>query len=419
MSERILIIGSGGREHALGWKIEQSRNVEKIYFAPGNAGTQTIGQNLDINVNEIDRLRRFSKDNQITLTVVGPEAPLEQGIVNAYTEDNLPIFGPTKEAALLETDKAWAVRFMERHNIPHPPSKIFSDFQEAIDYINNQIPTEIVIKASGLAAGKGVILPDSIEEAYQAIKRIMIDKEFDRGDTVIIQKRLQGKEVSLLAITDGKTVVPFLSVQDYKRAFNGDQGPNTGGMGAIAPTPTLTRELSKQVFDTILQPTVDGIRDEGYLYKGILYLGLMITADGPEVLEFNARFGDPETQPLMMLLSSDLNLAIKATIEESLTPQHISFRKGGAVCVVLVSEGYPGKYQTGQTIYGLDKAGHFGVQPFHAGSAAKDGQIVVSGGRVIGVTAIGQNTNEARQKVYPAIGPRGIYFEKMYFRSDV
>lgn len=419
MSERILIIGSGGREHALGWKIKQSPDVEKIYFAPGNVGTQTIGQNLDISVNEIDRLRQFSADNEITRTIVGPEVPLELGIVNAYNEDNLPILGPTKEAALLETNKAWAIRFMERHKIPHPPSKIFNDPQEAIDYINNQIPTQIVIKASGLAAGKGVILPDSKEEAHQAIKRIMIDKEIDRGDTVIIQKRLKGGEVSLLAITDGKTIVPFLPAQDFKRAFDGDQGPNTGGMGSIAPTPTLTPQLSKQVFDTILKPAVDGIREEGNQYKGILYAGLMITDDGPKVLEFNARFGDPETQPLMLLLSSDLNLAIKATIEENLTSQNIAFRKGYAICVVLASEGYPDKPQTGQVIYGLEKIESLGVEAFHAGTTTRDGQTVVSSGRVIGLTAWDQNPNKARQKLYAAIGPQGIHFQNMFFRADL
>lgn len=419
MSERILIIGGGGREHALSWKIKQSPDVEKIYFAPGNAGTQTIGQNLDISVNEIDRLRQFSADNEVTRTIVGPEVPLELGIVNAYNEDNLPILGPTKEAALLETDKSWAIHFMQRHGIPHPPSKIFNDHQEAIDYVNNQIPTQIVIKASGLAAGKGVILPNSLEEACQAIKRIMIDKEFDRGETVIVQKRLKGKEVSLLAITDGKIIVPFLPAQDFKRAFDGDQGPNTGGMGSIAPTPTLTAELSRQVFDTILKPAVDGIREEGNQYKGILYAGLMITDDGPKVLEFNARFGDPETQPLMLLLSSDLNLAIKAAIEETLTPQNISFRDGYAICVVLASEGYPDKPQTGQIIYGLEKAENLGVQAFHAGTTLKDGKTVVSGGRVIGVTAWDQDLNKAYQTVYAAIGPEAVHFKNMSFRSDI
>lgn len=324
--EKILIIGNGGREHALGWKVKQSPNNPELYFAPGNGGTGQIGRNIDSGQLDIDRLLRFSADNGINFTVVGPEAPLAKGIGDVFRENNLPIFAPTEKAARLETSKSWAIDFMVRHNIPHPKSVVITDPHVAIRFFDKPVWNDIVIKANGLAAGKGVFLPNSKEDAMSAIRRIMIDKEFDNGSKVIIQERLRGREMSLLAFTDGKAIVPLLPAQDYKRLQDGDKGPNTGGMGAFAPVP-MSAQLYEQVYDTILRPTVDGIREEGNIFQGVLYAGLMLTADGPKVLEFNVRFGDPETQVLMMLLQSDLLTALKNTTEGKLNRRDIIFRR--------------------------------------------------------------------------------------------
>lgn len=416
--ENIIIVGNGGREHAVGWKIAQSLNNPNLFFVHGNAGTAKIGRNLDIGSTDIDRIIRVAKDNKAFI-IVGPEAPLEKGIVNAAKEAGLRIFGPTKEAARLETSKWWAIEFMRRHDIPHPKSVIFTVPQKAEDFFEkNPVWNEMVIKADGLASGKGVFLPSSKEEALETIKRIMIDREFDDGSKVIIQERLKGKEVSLLAITDGKTVVPLLPAQDYKRLKDGDKGPNTGGMGAFAPAP-MSSELLKQVYDTILRPTVNGTREEGNLFQGVLYVGLMLTGDGPKVLEFNVRFGDPETQPLMMLLESDLFTALKNTTKGELNRKDIVFRKGAAICVVLAAEGYPGKPRTGDKIYGLEKINGPDIQAFHAGTKLENGKVVTDGGRIVGITAYGKDNVDARRKLYPLIGNDGVYFRGMQVRREI
>lgn len=415
---KVLIVGSGGREHALGWKIGQSQQVSELYFAPGNAGTALFGKNIEIGALEIDRLVRFAKDNDIILTVVGPEVPLAAGIVDAFEEEGLLIFGPTGRAALLETDKAWATAFMQRHNIPHPKSSTIGGFGEALNYVKQQGGDKIVIKATGLAAGKGVFLPKSLREAEACLKRIMINEEFGPCKEVLIQERITGREVSQLAFSDGKTIVPLLPVQDHKRIDDGDRGPNTGGMGAFAPAAT-NKKLREEIYETILAPTIDGMRREGRIYKGVLYAGLMITARGPKVLEYNARFGDPETQPLMMLFSSDLFAVIKSCTDGTLKAKQVSFRKGAALCVVIASSGYPGKHETGKEIGGLDVKGDWNVEVFHAGTKNLNGKIVSAGGRVLGVTAYGKTMSEARKKAYLAIGKRGVHFAGMHIRHDI
>ena len=367
MKERILVVDNRGRGHALGWNLKTADTSRELFFAPGTYGTSKLGKNVDIGITEINRLAGFASDNEVTLTVVGPEVPLERGIVNAFQEDNLAIFGPTKEAAMLETNKAEAIEFMKRHNIPLPESRIFKDVNEALSFVENPTWAEIVIKACGLAAGKGVILPDSLEEAKQAIQRIMIDKEFDDGKEIIVQERLKGKEVSLICITDGRTIVPLLPVRDYKRISDDDKGPNTGGMGAFAPVPEVNKKLLKEIYNTILVPTIRGMEQEGNLYQGVLYAGLMLTEVGPKVLEYNARLGDPETQALMMLLKSDLYPALKNATESRLHKKDIAFRKGASVCVVLAAEGYPGKPKIGDVVHGLDKINNPDIQILDSG----------------------------------------------------
>ncbi|MDO8487621.1 MAG: phosphoribosylamine--glycine ligase [Candidatus Curtissbacteria bacterium] len=418
MGAKVLIVGAGGREHALGWKIRQSRKVSDLYFAPGNAGTGLLGKNVEIGAGEIDKLVKFAKDNKIALTMVGPEVPLEAGIVDAFEKAGLLIFGPTRKAALLETDKSWATAFMERHNIPHPKSLAIKDYKKALDYIKTRGPQKIVIKATGLAAGKGVFLPASLKEAQDALRRIMKDEEFGPSREVLIQERLLGREVSQLAFCDGKTIVPMLPAQDHKRINDSDRGPNTGGMGAFAPV-QMDAKLKKEIYETILERTIDGMRREGHIYKGVLYAGLMITGHGPKVLEYNARFGDPETQPLMMLLASDLFGVLKSCANGTLKSNLVSFRTGAALCVVLASGGYPGEYKTGKTIGGLDINRGENIEVFHAGTKNENGKIVTNGGRVLGVTAFGKTMPEARRKVYSAIGTGGVYFAGMHLRHDI
>lgn len=419
MRKKVLIIGSGGREHALVWKIAQSKLVGKIYCAPGNAGTSPMAQNIPIEPTEIEKLVDLAIEKRIDLTVVGPEGPLEKGIVDEFEEKKLKIFGPSKNAARLETDKSWAADFMERHHLPHPVSKTFTDPKEAIRFIKSA-PWRFVIKASGLAAGKGVLLPDSPKQAVEGIKRIMVQKVFGRaGEKILIQERISGPEVSVLAFCDGKNVIPLPPVQDHKRAFDKDKGPNTGGMGAYCPVPLMTTKLLKEVTKTILRPTIEGIRKEGNPYRGVLYAGLMITKKGPQVLEFNARFGDPEAQPLMMLLSSDLIRILISCSEGNLHSNQVLFREGASVCVVVASRGYPGHYEKGALIYGLNKISDPEIQVFQTGTAIKDRKVLTNGGRVLGITAYGRNIKETIRKAYGVIGKKGVWFPKMHYRTDI
>jgi len=415
--ERVVIIGKGGREHAIGWKLKQSSGQPQLFFAPGNAGTQQIGTNLDIGVMEIERLVRFASDKKIGLTIVGPENPLEKGIVNVFMENELPIFGPTQEAARLETSKSWAIKFMERHNIPCPKSIIIADRQMALHYVENAAWKEIVIKADGLAAGKGVFLPESKQESLDAVSRIF-NKEFDEGSKVIFQERLVGKESSLLAFTDGETIVPLLPAKDYKRLKDGDMGPNTGSMGAFAPAPMDERSM-RYIYDKILRPAVDGMKKEGFPFKGILYAAIIMTSKGPKVLEFNARFGDPETQPLMMLFESDLLRAMKNIVKGNLKRNDAVFRQGAAVCVVLAAEGYPGEPTKGDIIYGLDKINDPDIQIFHAGTKVVDGKIKTNGGRILALTSYGKDRKSAREKLVHCVGENGVNFRGMQNRKDI
>lgn len=417
---RILIIGSGGREHALGWKIKQSPIVKKIYFVPGNAGTSFLGENVNIEPEEIDKLLEFAKEQKIDLSVVGPEIPLALGIVDIFERNNLKIFGPSRKASQLESSKVWAIKFIQRNNIPCPQSYVFNNFKKALSFVNKISWKKMVVKASGLAAGKGVIICNNKTETISAVKKIMIDKEFgNAGNQIVIQEKLDGQEVSVLAFTDGKTIIPLLPAQDHKPIFENNKGPNTGGMGAYAPVPFINKELLQKIKKTVLQPTIDNMRKEGNIYKGVLYAGLMITKAGPKVLEFNARFGDPETQPLMMLLSSDLIDIINACIEGSLVRQKIKFKNGSSVCVVLSSAGYPGYYNKGEIIYGLTKIRKPAIQVFHAGTSFKDNKVITSGGRVLGVTSSGKNLKQAIKKAYGIIGKHGVYFKNMHYRKDI
>lgn len=418
--KNVLIIGSGGREDALAWKLRQSPAVSQVFVAPGNGGTRRYGTPVDIGAEDTDRLINFAQDHHIGLTVIGPEGPLAHGIVDAFKESLLTAFGPTQNASRLESDKAWAGAFVERYNIPHPQSQSFTDYEAAITHLQSIDPRTIVIKASGLAAGKGVILPETREEALTTIFAMMQEGRFgDSGKTIVIQERLAGPEISVLAFCDGNTVVPLLPAQDHKRIFDGDKGSNTGGMGAYAPVPFVTPTLMNHIHKTILQPTVDGMEQEGSPYHGILYAGLMLTKDGPKVLEYNVRFGDPETQPLMMLLSSDLTPILLSCIEGTLKRKQIAFRSGAAACVVLAADGYPDSYQKGQEIFGFDTVTDPNVIAFQAGTLLKNDKLVTSGGRVLGVTAWGDTMAEALKKAYRAIGPQGIHFSGMHFRTDI
>lgn len=417
---KVLIIGSGGREHALGFKLRESPRVGKIYFAPGNAGTSEIGQNIPIHAEDVDSLVTWADEHKPDLTVVGPEAALSEGIVDAFEAKNLPIFGPTKAASRLEVSKAWATDFMERHAIPHPKSRVFTESFEALDFVQTNSWVGVVIKADGIAAGKGVIVADSKEKAEAAVRSMMVDGAFaGAGRTVVIQEKLTGPEVSMLAFCDGNVAVPLIPAQDHKRIFDRDLGPNTGGMGAYAPVPLVDGRLFDEIHRTILQPTVDGMREEGHPFKGILFAGLMLTREGPKVLEYNVRFGDPETQPLMMLLESDLAPVIESCIDGTLDRSLVRFRKGTAACVVIASKGYP-EYQERQVlIHGLDAPRDSNITVFHAGTLQTDRGAVTHGGRVLGVTAYGQTMGEALSRVYGAIGQDGVHFEGMQYRRDI
>lgn len=417
---KVLIVGSGGREHALGWKLKQSNKVEKLYFAPGNAGTALLGENVNIDILDIERLLDFAMQNKIDLTVVGPEAPLVSGIVDIFTEKGLRIFGPTKSAAQLESSKAWAASFMQKYKIPHPETYVFSEINKARTYIKEQGWQNIVIKADGLAAGKGVIVPDSQEEANFGLESILVKKIFgEAGEKVVVQERLLGKEVSVLAFSDGKNIMSLLPAQDHKRIFDGNRGPNTGGMGAYSPVPFVNKQIVKKIETGILQPTISGMQEDSNPYKGVLYAGLMLTKSGPKVLEYNVRFGDPEIQPLMMLLDSDLLTIMDDCIDFGLDKQQIKFKKGSSVCVVLSAAGYPADYKKGEAIHGFSSIKDENVQVFHAGTSMKDGKIITSGGRVLGITSYAQSLTQALKKVYSVIGKNGIWFEGMYYRKDI
>ncbi|OGN91403.1 MAG: phosphoribosylamine--glycine ligase [Chloroflexi bacterium RBG_13_50_10] len=414
---KIMIIGGGAREHALAWKIAQSPKVKEIYTAPGNAGTASVGHNLNIRPNDIEALAKTARDIGIDLTVVGPEAPLASGIVDYFERSGLPIFGPTKAATQIESSKVFARQLMQKYGIPSPNGITFTSHTEAKRYLESK-PAPIVVKADGLAAGKGVIVATSGEEASKALSDIMEAKIFgSAGDSVVIEECLTGKEVSLLAFTDGKAVVPMVPACDYKRVFDNDQGPNTGGMGSYSPPGFFDAKLTRQVMKTILQPAVRAMANEGMPYKGVLYAGLMITADGPKVLEFNARFGDPETQAILPRLQTDLVDILLAIVDNKLSQVAVEWNNDACVGVVMASGGYPGNYKTGFPITGLDKLNEE-IMVFHAGTKLGDNsQTYTDGGRVLTVTATGKTMAEARAKVYRNL-PR-IHFEGCHYRQDI
>lgn len=414
---KILLIGGGGREHALAWKLAQSPKVKKMYCVPGNPGIAAVAECVDIEITDNEALGKFALEHKIDLTVVGPELPLTNGLVDHFTALNLKAFGPSQKAAQLEGSKAFAKEIMHKYHIPTAASAAFTDADSAIAYIKKQ-GAPIVVKADGLAAGKGVVVAMTLEEAIDAVTLMMKDKAFgSAGNLVVVEEYLEGEEASLLAFTDGITVVPMVAAQDHKRIFDNDQGPNTGGMGTYAPAPVVTPEIREQVRREVLQPVIDGMRQEGIIYKGCLYAGLMITAQGPKVIEFNARFGDPETQVVLPLLHTDLVDIMEACADGNLADINIEWDNKAAVCVVLAAGGYPGIYHKGDVIIGLDNAEAQGAMVFHAGTATKNGQVVTQGGRVLGVTAVADNLRNAVDKVYQAVPI--IAFDGMQYRKDI
>ncbi len=413
---KILVIGSGGREHALLWKIGQSPRVDKMYCAPGNGGISGLAECVDIEVDDVRGLLGFAEKKQIDLTVVGPELPLTLGVVDRFRERGHLIFGPAQKAAELEGSKAFAKDFMMRHHIPTAEYKTFQEKETAFQYLNS-IDPPVVLKADGLASGKGVLICQDRTEMFDAFDRIMKRKEFgEAGDRLIIEEFLQGEEASVLAITDGTHLVTLPPAQDHKRIFEMDKGPNTGGMGAYAPAPVVNEKMMEIVTDKILEPVIQGMSQEGRKYTGVLYAGLMITSQGPRVLEFNCRFGDPETQAILPLLDADLVDLMLASIKGDLPDRTIKAGKRAAVCVVMASGGYPGAYRKGMTIQGLDRINP-GELVFHAGTKRKDSQIVTSGGRVLGVTAVDETLSLAVEKVYQTVGK--ITFDGAYYRRDI
>lgn len=416
----VLVIGNGGREHALAWKIAQSARVERVFVAPGNAGTAADAENVDIPAGDFARLIKFAKENKVGLTVVGAEQPLTAGIVDAFAEAKLRAFGPSKAAAELEGSKVFCKNLLRHADVPTADYRVFRSADRAATFLSERDDVPVVVKADGLAAGKGVIVCSSRAEALQAIDRIARAKEFgDAGNQVVIEDRLDGQEASVLAICDGQTIVTLSPCQDHKRAFDGDQGPNTGGMGAYCPAPLVDDALLRWVEEHVLVPTVHTMKRSRRPFRGVLYAGLMITNQGPKVLEYNVRLGDPECQPLLMRLKSDLVDLLEATLDgqlDAIKPPQWDTRP--AVCVVMASEGYPGKYQTGKPIRGLDEAARVSdVKVFHAGTASAAGQVVTNGGRVLGVTALGSTIAAAKLQAYTAV--KAIRWDGAWCRKDI
>ena len=415
---KVLVVGGGGREHTIAWKLAQSRLVDKIYCAPGNAGISEIAECIDIRPDNFDALVDLVKYEWVDLTIVGPEDPLAKGIVDAFEKEGRRIMGPNRAAAQLEASKVFAKDFMRRHRIPSADYKVFSSHVHAEDYVRLK-GAPIVIKAEGLAAGKGVIVATTVNEAIDAIRLIMKARAFgDAGNRVLVEECLQGEEASFMAFTDGTTVIPMVSSQDHKRVFDHDRGPNTGGMGAYSPAPVVTKELESVIMAKIMKPTIEGLRSEGISYKGILYAGLMIRDGSPQVLEFNCRLGDPETQPVLSRLDTDLVDIALAITDGKLAETEIRWKDDASVCVVVASGGYPGTYEKGRAITGLAEAKKVNnVMVFHAGTTFEDGTVVTNGGRVLGVTSTGPTIRSAKERAYEAI--KKIHFEGMHYRTDI
>ena len=415
---KVLIVGSGGREHCLAWKISQSDLVDKIYCAPGNGGTSLIAENINITAVDIDSLLKFAIDKKVDLTIVGPEAPLVEGIVDKFEEKQLKIFGPQKSLALLEGSKIFAKELMKKYNVPTADFRAFDDPDEAKKYIDGKT-MPLVVKADGLAAGKGVMICESIKEAKQAIDEIMVERRFgSSGQKLIIEDFIQGEEVSVLIFTDGKTIIPLASSQDHKRAFDQDKGPNTGGMGAYSPAPFISKDMFEVIISKVFMPLIKGLAADGSIYKGVLYGGLMIKDNDPYVLEFNVRFGDPETQAILPKLRSDLADLMLKTVEGRLEGVELEWDERFCLCVVLASGGYPGSYQKNKIITGLEELkNNNDIFIFHAGTRFEKDSFLTNGGRVLNVVGLDNKISGAQDKVYAAIGD--IEFEGMFFRRDI
>lgn len=413
---KILVVGGGGREHAIAWKLSNENNVEKIYCAPGNAGIADVAECLNINDSDIDSLVNFAKENKVDLTIVGPEVPLVKGIVDIFEKEGLRVFGPNKECARLEGSKAFCKEFMVRHNIPTAKYKEYTNLDEAISEIDS-FGYPVVIKADGLAAGKGVVIPENREDAIKTLKEIMSDKKFgDAGDKVVVEEFLKGIETSILAFVDNNTIIPMVSAKDHKKVYNKEEGPNTGGMGTFSPSEIYTDELAKEIQENVLNTTLEGFKKDNLNYKGILFVGLMITEYGPKVLEYNVRFGDPETQSVLFRLDTDLHKIMNSIIDNKLNEIEIEYKREEAVCVILTSGGYPDNYEKGKIITGLENLDKE-IVVFHSGTKMVDNNLVTNGGRVIGITANASTVEEAAKKVYENI--KKIGFEGMHYRTDI
>lgn len=413
---KILVVGGGGREHAICWKLSNEDNVEKIYCAPGNAGISQVAECIAIGDSDIDKLIDFVKENNIDLTVVGPEVPLVKGIVDRFEEEGLKIFGPNKECAQLEGSKSFSKDFMVKHNIPTAKYKEYTEIDKAISEIDS-FGYPVVIKADGLAAGKGVVILENKEDALDALKEMMLDKKFgEAGNKIVVEEFLKGVETSILAFVDNKTIVPMVSAKDHKKVYNNEQGPNTGGMGTFSPSEIYTDDLEKEIREKVLDRTLDGLKKDGLKFKGILFIGLMITKDGAKVLEYNVRFGDPETQSVLFRLDTDLNKIMTSIIDNKLAEIKIKYKSEQAVCVMLTSGGYPDSYEKGKVITGLENLDK-DIVVFHSGTKLVDEKLVTNGGRVIGITAKANTVKDAANKVYENI--KKIDFEGMHYRTDI
>ena len=412
---KVLVVGSGGREHAICWALHKSPKVTELCCAPGNGGIGEIAQCVDVKATDIPGMVAWAKENQMDFVMVAPDDPLAMGMVDAMEASGIRAFGPRANAAIIEGSKAFSKALMKKYGIPTAAYEIFTDKDAALSYVETQ-GAPIVVKCDGLALGKGVVVAQTVEEAKEAVVNMMENKAFgEAGAKVVIEECMTGPEVTVLAFTDGKTIVPMPSSQDHKRAYDGDKGPNTGGMGAISPCPNYTPELAKICMDTIFLPTVKALNAEGRTFKGVIYFGMMLTPDGPKVVEYNARFGDPECQAVLSLLETDLMDILEACVDGTLDQVDVKFKDAASCCLVLASGGYPVAYEKGKEITGLDHVKDAVV--FHAGTKKQDGKFLTNGGRVLGVTAVAPTLREAVVKAYAAAGP--VNFEKMHFRTDI
>lgn len=417
---KVLVVGSGGREHALAWKISQSSKVKKIYCAPGNAGTLDVAENVPIDATDVEGMADFAVREKIDLTVVGPELPLTLGIVDEFKKRDLRIFGPDKNASQIEGSKVFAKQFLDRHKIPTARFKIADSVEQANKILNSgEFSFPLVVKADGLAAGKGVLICPAKEKAEEAIDMIMVQKKFgDAGERVVVEEFLRGKEASFIVITDGVKVLPLVTTTDHKPVYDGDKGPNTGGMGAISPSPFIDQEVFTKIMETIVFPTITRMLEEGRKYSGVLYVGLMLSREGPKVLEYNCRFGDPETQPQVLRMESDLVEVLLAAIEGNILEKEIQWSHKPSACVVLASGGYPLKYEKGKKIQGFKEISKIpGITLFHAGTKFEEGEYFTDGGRVVGVCASEETLAETMKIIYRSIS--SIYFEAMHYRHDI